>query len=486
MKSCHKLLLGMFIAVISTSVSSRENVQDRYIVILKSSSPAEVAKAHGLKPERVYKNVLSGFSARVPATALKGLQNNPHVEKLEKDSVVSLSLPAAQGVQVGATWGLDRIDQKALPLDGNYNYNVNAANVTAYVVDSGINPDHVEFSGRAKIAWDAFGGDGRDCNGHGTHVAGTIGSDKYGVAKGVNLVSLRALDCTGYGSWSGIISALDWIGGNASGPSVVNMSIGGGLSSSVNDAVTRLTQKNITVVVSAGNSNTDACNQSPAATPSAITVASSGSSDYRSSFSNWGNCVDIFAPGEGIRSTYYSSNTATASMSGTSMASPHVAGVVALYLAQYPTLAPSQVATVLKGSATQGVIMNAQSANSGLAFAFPDPTVDPGAAPAPAPVLVAPTAPGSLSVSQSRSGINIFWGDASDNEDGFELQRSTDGISFSSIARLAANSTSFNDKNFIGGYTYFYRVRAFNAAGNSTFSNVGSVVAKSVTKTGRK
>lgn len=241
-----------------------------------------------------------------------------------------------EATQLGATWGLDRIDTKAptTPLrDGNYNYVATGSGVTAYVIDTGILLSHPEFEGRAKFGINTAGGKNDDCNGHGTHVAGTIGGRVYGVAKKVNLVAVKVLNCRGSGTNSGVIAGVDWVATNAAGKaskSVANMSLGGGVSSALDTAVTNLVGSGVTVVVAAGNSSADACNSSPARVPTAITVAASDINDSFATFSNRGPCVDIIAPGVSIKSSWINSSTNT--ISGTSMASPHVAGAVARYL----------------------------------------------------------------------------------------------------------------------------------------------------------
>lgn len=246
----------------------------------------------------------------------------------------------AAGDQGGATWGLDRIDQRDLPLNSNYHYDYDGSGVTAFVIDTGVRNTHNEFGGRASSGYDFIDNDNdsSDCNGHGTHVAGTIGGSTYGVAKNVNIVGVRVLNCSGSGTNSGVISGINWVKNNAQGPSVANMSLGGGASQALDDAVNAAVAAGISFVVAAGNDNSNACNYSPARAANAVTVGSTTSTDSRSSFSNYGTCLDIYAPGSSITSAWYNSNSATNTISGTSMASPHVAGVAALYLAENPAL----------------------------------------------------------------------------------------------------------------------------------------------------
>ncbi len=227
------------------------------------------------------------------------------------------------------------------------------------MIDTGIRTTHTQFGGRASNVFDAFGGSGADCNGHGTHVSGTIGGSTYGVAKSVMLRGVRVLDCNGSGSNSGVIAGVDWVTNNHINPAVANMSLGGGASSALDTAVNNLANSGVPIAVAAGNSNTNACNSSPARAANAITVGSTTTTDARSSFSNFGTCLDIFAPGSGILSSYASSDTATATLSGTSMASPHVAGVAALYKQFSPGASATTTRNAIVNGSTPNVVTNA-------------------------------------------------------------------------------------------------------------------------------
>jgi len=283
------------------------------------------------------------------ASDVARLEADPRIAYVEADQVISVN---------AASWGLDRIDQRDLPLDASFSAARSGEGVTAYVIDTGIRRDHVEFSGRLTSGYsvinDGFGSD--DCNGHGTHVAGTIGGSSFGVAPGVTLVSVRVLGCDGSGTVSGAIQGLDWVASNASGPAVANLSLGSGPSASFDAAVANLSSAGVTVIVAAGNDNRDACEVSPARAPSAFTVGATTRSDARSSFSNYGSCVDVFAPGSAIVSAYATSATASVSMSGTSMAAPHVAGAAAQYLQGAPTATPAQVRDAISANATVNVL----------------------------------------------------------------------------------------------------------------------------------
>ncbi|MEV0681453.1 S8 family serine peptidase [Actinosynnema sp. NPDC050436] len=335
-------------------------VKDAYIVVFKDSAvgaqqaPAkagDLAAKYGGKVKLTYTAALRGFSVAMTEAQARRLAADPAVDYVEQDGIAK-----ASGVQDNPTWGLDRVDQKNLPLDKKYNYANTASNVTAYVVDTGIHKAHSDFGGRAVDGYDFIDNDSvaQDCNGHGTHVAGTIGSTTYGVAKGVRLVAVRVLNCQGQGEWSQVIGGIDWVAKNAVKPAVANMSLGGGADSSVDNAVKKAVAAGVTFAVASGNDNKDACSTSPARTPEAITVNATDSSDTRSTFSNYGSCTDIFAPGTGITSTW--NNGGTNSISGTSMATPHVAGAAALYLSGNTSATPAQVAKALTDNATSGAV----------------------------------------------------------------------------------------------------------------------------------
>jgi subtilisin family serine protease len=339
-------------------------IDGRYIVVLEQAADnadekavVQQARDAGASDVDRYATVLDGFSGELSDDAVEQVRSHPDVAYVEADQEVT-----ASATQSPATWGLDRIDQRARPLTNSYTYDRTGSGVTAYIIDTGIRATHNEFGGRVTAGATAIN-DGRgssDCNGHGTHVAGTVGGSTYGVAKAVTLVPVRVLDCNGSGSTSGVIAGVDWVTSHhTSGPAVANMSLGGGASTTLDNAVSRSISDGVTYAVAAGNENTNACNGSPARVGSALTVGSTTSSDARSSFSNYGSCVDLFAPGSSITSAWWTSNTATNTISGTSMASPHVAGAAALYLQGHPTASPSTVSSAINGGATTGVVSNA-------------------------------------------------------------------------------------------------------------------------------
>ncbi|MEZ5643985.1 MAG: S8 family serine peptidase [Burkholderiaceae bacterium] len=332
-------------------------IAGQYIVVLEPGTAhvpevaRQVMQGSGGEVRGHFEHAIKGFVARVPAQAIAGLSRNPRVRWIEQDVTVHQNQ-----VQANATWGLDRIDQADRPLDSTYTYNQTGAGVRAYVLDSGILASHSAFGGRVLPGFSAIA-DGRgtsDCNGHGTHVAGTLGSSTWGVAKGVQLVPVRVLDCSASGTLSGIVSGIDWVASQSYRPAVANMSLGGGASATLDSAVAGLVASGTTTVVSAGNDGYDACNNSPAREPSAITIGASTSSDARASFSNYGRCVDLFAPGRSVVSAWYTGNTASATLSGTSMASPHVAGVAALMLEAHPQSSPAAVTEHLLATASTG------------------------------------------------------------------------------------------------------------------------------------
>jgi subtilisin family serine protease len=376
-------LAGATLPATTASAAPPAEVAGRWIVTAAPGVDvrellAQHTRSGGVAADRVYDRALSGFAGTVSTAAVNRLRGDSRVTRVERDGIVR-----TVGTQVSPVWGLDRMDQASLPLDGAYVYPATGSGVQVHVLDTGVRA-HDDLGTRVAAGWSAVSdGNGTDdCHGHGTHVAGTVAGSRYGVAKTATVVPVRVLDCAGSGTSSGVIAGLDWVAKNRSGAAVVNMSLGGTASSSLDDAVRRVVASGVQVVVAAGNETVDACTSSPARVAEALTVGATANSDARASFSNYGSCLDLFAPGASITSLGISSRTATATMSGTSMAAPHVAGAAALVLEGAPSSTPATVASTLLGAATSGVVTGAGTGSPNrllraTAGVVPPPTTQP-------------------------------------------------------------------------------------------------------------
>jgi subtilisin family serine protease len=328
-------------------------IAGQYIVVVRDLPAASVAAQIGAVPRHVYDAALNGFAASLSASQLSMLRRHPAIEYIEEDAEINLDVTEPMDGN-GDPWGLDRIDQRNLPLSRTYTFTSSGAGVHAYIIDTGIQTSHQEFGERAAVSFDALGGNGQDCNGHGTHVAGTVGGTIYGVAKKAELRAVRVLNCAGSGSNSGVIAGINWVASHSVHPAVANMSLGGSYSSALNSAATNLVSAGVFLAVAAGNSNANACNYSPASASGSFTVAASDKTDTRASFSNFGNCVNGYAPGVAIKSAWLNNGTNT--ISGTSMAAPHVAGVGALYKGDRGDAPSSTIVNYIQNIATRNVI----------------------------------------------------------------------------------------------------------------------------------
>jgi subtilisin family serine protease len=440
----------------------------RFVDSVDPRSEVATLRRSGLGVGRVFENVFPGALVQGTPQQIEALRRNPRVASVEPDAVVRL-----EATQEGATWGLDRIDQRSLPLSSTYSYTTGPTSVTAYVVDTGILASHSEFAGRVGAGYTSItdGQGTNDCNGHGTHVAGTIGGTVFGVAKTVNLVPVRVLDCNGSGSWSGVIAGLDWIAAHhvAGTPAVANMSLGGGASSSVDAAVQAVIADGVTVVVASGNSNVDACSSSPARVAAAITVAATDSTDTRASFSNFGSCVDMFAPGVAITAAW--SNGGTNTISGTSMASPHVAGAAALILSTSSSSTPTDVTSRLLGAATSNIVKNAGTGTPNrLLFTGTTTTV---------PVeITAPAAPTNVIAKAGKRSATVSWSRSNDGGSALTshvVAAYSNGTRVTSVT-VSGSATSATVKGLKGGVAYTFTVRAVNAVGPSPESAMSNQV----------
>ncbi len=359
------VMIAAFAAPASAAVgeirtSPGENIAGSFIVKLKddrvTASAQTLGSRFGGQVGHVYDAVFKGFSVKMSDAGARRLAADPSVEYVERDQVVSV-----QATQTNPpSWGIDRIDQRNLPLDQRYTYNSTGSGVNAYIIDTGVRVSHRDFGGRARNGYDFVDNDAvaQDGNGHGTHVAGTVAGTLHGVAKQATIHAVRVLNNSGSGTIAGVVAGVNWVASNHVKPAVANMSLGGGANTSLDNAVQGAITRGVTFAVAAGNSNTNAANSSPARVAAALTVGSTDRTDARSSFSNYGPVVDVFAPGGGITSAWHTSDTATNTISGTSMAAPHVAGVVARYLQGNFNVTPAQVATAITSNATTGKVTN--------------------------------------------------------------------------------------------------------------------------------
>src|SRR4051794_964826 len=481
MKTRKKLapLLGLALLAVTVPVADaaaapgapeKAEASTTYIITTRSISAASgvlgaVATAGG-ELKNVYTRVYPGFSARLTPAQARALRANPRVLSVVRDEAVHATV-----VQSQPPWGLDRIDQRSTSRDGTYSFDTTGAGVTAYVVDSGIRFSHQEFKGRASSGFDFIDNDAdaSDCNGHGTHVSGTIGGSTYGVAKGVRLVGVRVLDCEGAGTAEGVIAGIDWVVKHHRGPSVLSMSLSGSAFAPLDAAVEAASAAGVTVVVAASNENEDACDSSPARVPSAITVGATDARDTRAPFSNWGRCVDLFAPGVGVLSAWSGADRATNTISGTSMATPHVSGIVARYEQAHPAATPAKVTAAVLAAATPRAVLDRKGSPNRLAYAAP-------AAPLPGKAVIRNASSGSTTDAAvpvtGRWTKPVSGGQVASYT--VTAIRKSDGVKKS--VDVSATARSRKITGLTKNVAYVIRVYAKNAVGKGETSNSSNTV----------
>ena len=471
--------LFLSLPVASMARADQDESEGSYIVVMRSSDDLAgeeaVISRSGGRTEQRFSHAINALSVRVKHSDASRLRNDPNVLSVELDQ----PMYALDTQSPTPSWGLDRIDQRSLPLNSTFTATAKGAGVDVYIVDTGINPTHSEFTGRiASGYFSIIDGNGtNDCNGHGTHVSGTTAGTKYGVAKLATLIPVRVLDCNGSGLNSGVIAGLDWIVANhvAGKPAVANMSLGGGASTALDTAVQNVINDGVVMAVAAGNSSTNACNSSPSRAPNAITVGATGAfnfgetTDSRSGYSNFGTCLDIFAPGTDIVSSWMGSTTATNTISGTSMATPHVAGVAAVLFGRYPTSTPAQIAAMLRTSATPNVVLAAGTGSPNYLL-YLDPLGGPIVAPPP-PTPVAPSAPTAITITPSTGSLSVrFTAGAAGTSPITTYKYSLDGGTTWAARQTGTTASPIAITGLVNGTTYSVSIRAVSLVSDGTAS----------------
>ncbi|MBA2683262.1 MAG: S8 family serine peptidase [Gemmatimonadaceae bacterium] len=437
-----------------------------YIVVLKSGAPSSDALVHRhslskqLKMDQRFGTVMRGFSAAVTDDDIDSLRNDPDVESVVQDRFVH-----QLGTETGMGWALDRVDQKLMPLNGAFAYGATGAGVNIYVVDGGIRYTHTEFGGRAKLAYDALGGDGSDCSGHGTGVAGIAGGSVHGVAKDATIWSVRVFPCNGTTTLSTILAGVDWVTANHKSPAVANLSLGAAAAPILDSAVERSIRAGVSYVVAGGNNNGDACTMSPGKLKDVINVGSTDASDTRASWSNYGSCISMFAPGVAVASADYYSDVSLASWNGTSMSAPMVAGAVALYLQGHPTATPATVRSAIVGNSTAATVKNLSGSGDKMLYTawIGSGTATPPPAAPPAPPPVAPAIP-------TVSGAAVSY-NCSKNVCAFDASASKPKAGVSSYAWTFGDGTFGSGSKWVHTYpssaNFTWSVKIVDKAGKS-------------------